>query len=115
MRKTYWFVALGAVALGLSVLPWSSERAQSQASASIDGVEVRKALDELRKDLADERAERKRALSLLEAQLLELSSDVPTGFTELVAPGELTEPDEPSAERAPQLPHLKPGQMISGK
>jgi hypothetical protein len=109
MRNTYWFVALGAVALGLSVLPWSSERAQSQTKASIDGAGVRQALDELSKEIAAERAERKRALSLLESQLLELASDVPAGFAEVVAEGE---PEgEPAAEKAPQLPRLQPGQI----
>jgi len=108
MRKTHWFVALGAVALGLSVLPWPSDRAQSQKRGSIDGAGVREAIEELRRELADERAERKRALTQLEGRLLELSADIPAGFADVVEPGD-DGPSEPLADKPLQLPRLQPG------
>jgi len=110
MRKTYWILAFGVVALALSVLPWPSERAQSQRRAAIDGAGVREAIEQLRQELADERAERKRALVELEGRLLDLAADVPVDLAVAVAEtAETAEQGESLGEQPLQLPRLQPG------
>ena len=71
MRKTYWFVALAVVGLGIAAYPWRASPATRRDESSLHAE-----LSLLSAKLHDETAARKREVAKLEAQLRVLASGV---------------------------------------
>jgi len=107
MRKTYWFVALGVVALGLAAYPWRPSPAMRRDASSL-----RAELSQLSAKLDDETAARQREVAKLEAQLRALGAGIasaPAAQPSLAAPPAELEPLDPVAPEP-----VDPGEHLEG-